>query len=64
MENNEHKRFIKSKAQNGKKKVEDMDLLDEKVKKIKEQISKNEYKISPEKVAEKILEFLKKLKKK
>ena len=64
MENNKHKRFIKSKAQNGKKKVEDMDLLDEKVKKIKEQISKNEYKISPEKVAEKILEFLKKIKKK
>ncbi len=63
MENNRYKKFIKSEAQKGIKKVEDMDLIDNKVKKIKEQISKNEYKISPEKVAEKMLEFLKRFKK-
>jgi len=64
MENNRYKKFIKIEVQKGRKKVEDMDLIDEKVKKIKEQISKNEYKISPEKVAEKMLEFLKRFKKK
>ncbi len=64
MENNRYKKFIKIEAQNGRKKVKDMNLIDEKVKKIKEQISKNEYKISPEKVAEKMLEFLKRFKKK
>ncbi|RUM58233.1 MAG: hypothetical protein DSY60_02500 [Persephonella sp.] len=64
MENNRYKKFIKIEVQKGRKKVEDMDLIDEKVKKIKEQISKNEYKISSEKVAEKMLEFLKRFKKK
>ncbi len=64
MGNYKYKKFINTENQKERKKLEDMDLIDEKVKKIKEQISKNEYKISTEKIAEKMLEFLKRFKRK
>lgn len=48
---------------NENKKTGDKNLIDKKAKKIKEQIKKNEYKVSPEKVAEKMLQFLKNFKK-
>ena len=49
---------------NKEKNSGDKSLIDKKAEKIKEQIRKNEYKISPEKVAEKMLQFLRKIKKK
>ncbi|RUM59351.1 MAG: hypothetical protein DSY53_02995 [Persephonella sp.] len=61
---NKYKNFIKFYLNNERSKTDSKNLSEEKIKELKEKIKKNEYQIPPEKVAEKLLNFLKKLKKK
>ncbi len=61
---NKYKNFIKFYLNNDKERTDSKNIFDERIKELKEKIKKNEYQIPPEKVAEKLLNFLKKLKKK